>query len=138
MGHRKGNRAGNVGSGGYRYVFFDQFFWLEHRLIWAWSRGWLPRLIDHINGDPADNRISNLRPANDALNSCNRGPTKRNTTGFKGVTRTKDGKYTANITRHKKTMYLGSFERAQDAGAAYMEASKAMDGEFAWTGGNRG
>ena len=41
--------------------------------------------VDHKNGDSLDNRRFNLRLCNDSQNGCNRGKTKANTSGFKGV-----------------------------------------------------
>ena len=73
--HRKGYRAGGV----------DGQMVLAHRAAWAMHYGrWPTGLIDHINGDPADNRISNLRECNNAQNLAN-GAARAGTSKFKGV-----------------------------------------------------
>jgi len=67
------------------------------RLVWAFHNGDPGELqIDHINGDKTDDRIDNLRAVSASINSHNKGVTKANTTGIKGVSiyrQTKKGKY---------------------------------------------
>jgi hypothetical protein len=64
-----------------------------HRLVWALNYGALPFMIDHINGDPRDNRIENLREVSHSENDMNRvwawKPNAR--TGLPGVSKTNDG-----------------------------------------------
>ena len=43
-----------------------------HRMVWALRYGDCPPFLDHINRDPNDNRIANLRPATARLNLLNR------------------------------------------------------------------
>lgn len=55
--------VGTVGAKGYVHLRIGQSFVYAHRLIWEHVNGPIPAglSIDHINGDRADNRISNLR-----------------------------------------------------------------------------
>ena len=53
--------------------------------------------VDHINGDPLDNRKANLRIVTRAENMQNRRVFVNSKTGYKGVTREKDGRYRATI-----------------------------------------
>lgn len=47
--------------------------YLAHRVAWAMEHGyWPPEDIDHINGDPSDNRIDNLRAVSRSVNAKNR------------------------------------------------------------------
>ena len=67
------------------HVFGKQYY--VHRLVWAIERGIVPdgMQIDHINGNGMDNRIENLRPVTDAINSRNQRRMNRNKTGVLGV-----------------------------------------------------
>lgn len=57
-----------------------------HRLAWLWQYGEFPNgAIDHINQNPLDNRICNLRIADKSLNGHNSKMRKNNTTGYKGI-----------------------------------------------------
>jgi len=92
--------------------------------------------IDHKNKNKLDNRRCNLRVCTNSENCMNRGKTRINTTGYKGVNKDKRRKrknYRARITANNKTYYLGSFEKPEEAGAAYKKAAKQRHGEFART-----
>jgi len=87
--------------------------------------------IDHKNKNTLDNRRSNLRICTHSQNQMNRGRTRANRSGYKGVGLEKGGKkYRARITANKKTHYLGSFEKPADAGKVYKEAAKTHHGEY--------
>src|SRR5690242_11158228 len=109
-----------------------------HRLAWFYVyQVWPKDEIDHINRIPDDNRILNLREANRIENMRNIATPKHNTTGFKGVTRHKfyPGKFMAQISsttelKRRKTKYLGIFDTAEEAHAAYVAASRELHGEF--------
>jgi hypothetical protein len=58
---------------------------------------------------------------------------KDNTTGLVGVSFQKDmGKYVATYNFKKKRYYLGTFDTAEEASAAYQKAIKVARGEFAY------
>jgi hypothetical protein len=88
--------------------------------------------VDHRNRNTLDNRRANLRICTTAQNQRNRPKQKNNSSGHKGVDFQKRGKsYRARITADKKTFYLGNFEKADEAGAAYKKAAKVHHREFA-------
>jgi len=105
----------------------------SHRVIWALHTGaWPVEHIDHIDGDPANNRIENLREATRSENKCNSGAYKNNTSGYKGVSRDKDKKkWRAQIGKNGKLRHLGYFDCPQEAHAAYCAAAKEMHGKYA-------
>lgn len=76
-----------VDKNGYIVTTIFYRFCKGHRLAWLWMTGeWPKDQIDHINGDRADNRWVNLRACTQAENQQNVGLTRRNTSGFMGVT----------------------------------------------------
>lgn len=87
-------------------------------------------LIDHRNGKGLDNRRSNLRPATRSQNMMNKGLSKKNTSGFKGVSRS-GGRWAAVIGNNGQQVYLGSFDTPQMAALAYDEAARKLHGEHA-------
>lgn len=79
-----GRKAGWKGKCHY-YVSIDERKWGLHQLVWLWHFGTLPPLIDHINRDGHDNRISNLRAASFAQNSMNAKKRSNTSSRYKGV-----------------------------------------------------
>lgn len=106
---------------------------LLHRLVWVLMNGDDPGVlhIDHINGDPFDNRIENLRLATKAENCRNVGASKNNTSGYKGVTKVYGTKWLAQIMVNRKHYYLGVHDTAEEAHAAYCKAAEEHFGKFA-------
>lgn len=105
----------------------------NHRLAWLWVHGkWPEHYIDHIDGDGLNNRLSNLRQATHSQNLCNRPKPASNSSGYKGVCWSKPAqKWQAQIFINGKAKYLGLYETAEDAHAAYQRAAPKYHGEFA-------
>lgn len=102
---------------------------LMHRVIMGNPEG---MHIDHINGDPLDNRRSNLRIVTRFQNEQNRGKNKNNTSGYKGVTFSKkEQKWVAQITANGKSYRAGCHASPEAAAQAYNEAATRLHGEFA-------
>lgn len=120
-------------GGGYRLISIDHVEYGAHRLAWFYVHGEWPALhVDHKNQNRDSNWIDNLREATRSQNMANQGLTKRNTSGFKGVSFHKaSGKWIANIKANGKAIYLGLFVTAQEASAAYRTAALEFFGEFA-------
>ncbi len=87
-------------------------------------------VVDHIDGDPMNNRRNNLRLASKQLNSANIGPLKTNKSGVKGVVK-RGSRHRAYIHHNKKTIFLGSFGSKEEAGCAYDKKAKELFGEHA-------
>lgn len=100
-----------------------------HRLILGEDSS----LIDHKNGNTKDNRRCNIRIADYSKNQMNRGVGANSLTGFRGVTYRKDrGTYFARIKMNGKTHYLGSFNTAEEAYQARLNAEESMFREFSY------
>lgn len=111
-----------------------------HRLAWIYMHGEIPPgfEIDHIDGDGLNNRSSNLRLATSSQQKRNRGVQSNNQSGLKGVFWHKSrGRWRSQIVvgrgENGKPIYrfLGYFDAAEDAAAAYREAEVKHFGEFA-------
>jgi hypothetical protein len=97
-----------------------------HAFLTGWS------LVDHINGNGLDNRRVNLRAATRSQNAANRGPTRDNTSGFKGVTWNKQArKWRAKVKADGMWRHLGYHVTAEAAARAYDAAARELFGEFA-------
>lgn len=130
---KRGNRndvgkiAGKARPDGYIRIKIAQALYFSHRLAWLHVHGEWPSVeIDHINGNPSDNRISNLRLASSTINKQNvRAPRCNNRSGFLGVA-LQHGRYRASIRADGAKRILGTFDTAEEASAAYIEAKRKL------------
>jgi len=83
---KKGRRSDIVGSndGGYCRVCIDYKRYQLHNLIWLYHYGSFPQSsqLDHIDGNPNNNTIENLRDVPQHENTRNRKLAKNNTSGY--------------------------------------------------------
>jgi hypothetical protein len=100
-----------------------------HRVIMRCSAS---EIVDHIDGDGLNNRRSNLRLVTHSENCRNRRPKIRKTCPYKGVRERPNG-FSAEIAFQETRRYLGQFETALEAAAAYDAAAIEMHGPFART-----
>lgn len=132
---RRGGRvAGSLDTSvGYLQIGIDYERHYAHRLAWFWMTGeWPKDRIDHEDTDGTNNKWSNLRPANASLNGANRGVSKVNKLGLKGVSWSKTAKaYRSDITVRGEKILIGKFSCPAAAHFAYLiEAHKGF-GEYA-------
>jgi len=128
-----GQRAGNIGGNGYRYIRVDRRQYPEHRIIWLQVYGASPcSHIDHKDGDPQNNRLDNLREASRSQNMANRKIDSRNRSGAKGVWwRASLNRWVVDVRKDGRSRRVGSFQTWEDAAAAYAAAAGVEFGEFA-------
>ena len=80
-----GSEVGSVDSRGYLQTTLRGKTLKVHRLCFALANGYMPKEIDHINRNKADNRLVNLREVTKKQNQHNKGLQKNNTSGCIGV-----------------------------------------------------
>ena len=124
----KKNIAGHVATKGHRQIMVDGKLYMAHRLAWLYVYGEYPQsLIDHINRNPDDNRICNLRLATNSQNQQNTGIRKNNKSGAKGVSYCQDSNnWRVRITKQDKTFDFGRFKNFDLAVEARKKAEDSM------------
>lgn len=128
QGHTKaGDLAGSKARNGYIGIMVCGKRYGAHRLAWMCMYGtWPVNQIDHINGVRDDNRFFNLRDVSSALNKQNqRRAHKGSRTGILGVSPNGRG-FKASITVAGVTRTLGTYQKIQDAQAAYIAGKRVM------------
>jgi HNH endonuclease len=133
--HHLSSVAWSVAKSKYVYGVVDKRNTTMHRYV-AGADDTVP-VVDHINHDRLDNRISNLRAATYAQNSQNRKSTKNELCEYTGVTwdtRTKQGdlKWTARISDAYKTIYIGIYKTPEEAAVAYNIKAREIYGKDAY------
>ena len=128
-----GRIAGCPTGHGYLRVYLGGRHHYAHRIAWCHHHGEWPKTgIDHINGDGSDNRIKNLRLADQAQNTRNTKRSAANTSGIKGVGWFKPaGKWRARIFVNGAEKSLGYFDSRAEAAEAVRLARPNLHGEFA-------
>jgi len=99
-----------------------------HRAAWTLYYGkWPTMILDHINGDVADNRIANLREVSSQENVMNAKRSADNTSGVTGVSwHKRDMRWQAQIQAGGKFQHLGQFTNLQDAVDARKQAERDL------------
>lgn len=117
--------AGCITRNGYVIVRVDKEIYGVHRLIRAWVDGADPDpyVVDHWDGNPANNVPWNLRLCTQSENLAN--------VPRKGWTRTAYGKYAAQIKYKQQHINLGEFVTKLEAYTAYITAKRLLFGKFA-------
>jgi len=94
----------SITNEGYLRGICNKSSYTAHRLLYYTYYGIQPSIIDHIDQNPSNNCITNLRPANTNINTSNR---SNNT---KGIRLRDNGKYEVKINNNSKQIYLGVYE----------------------------
>ena len=130
-----GDLAGWVEKHGYYLITMNKGSkYRLHRLVWIYHNGDIPdeMQVDHIDGNPKNNRIENLRLATHAENMRNSKIRSDNTSGIKGVEWYKSrNRWRAKIRVDGKTKTLGYFHTIEEAEAAIVAARNNLHGDFA-------
>jgi hypothetical protein len=113
---KKDQESGNINVYGYRDVMFNHKTYKVHRLIFMMFYGYMPKEIDHIDGNSSNNRIENLRECSSSQNKYNTKLRIDNKSGIKGVSWSKTNKkWHAYLNCDGKRLNIGFFKNIQEA-----------------------
>ena len=111
FGSIKRDRETSRACVGWTYAIGRKKILYLHRVVWIWNYGKIPpgMQVDHISGNPCDNRIGNLRLTTPSQNQMNRrGARKGSLCPYIGVT-VQGTKYAAFSAKDGVPIYLGHF-----------------------------
>lgn len=118
-----GKEAFNTDSRGYRVGRLFKKNYFAHHVIWCMTVGYWPKQLDHIDGNPSNNTLGNLREVDQKENRKNCKIPSNNTSGVQGVSwNTINKNWTAQIKINRVKHHLGSFYSKDDAIKARKEA----------------
>ena len=128
----KGKMAGTLTTTGYYQTKINRNIYLNHRLIYLYHYGNLPKYIDHIDIDKKNNKIENLRETTPSDNKKNVGVSKSNTSGYKNVYWHKQcKKWGVRLVVNGKPKHIGLFENLELSDLVAQEARDKYHGKFA-------
>jgi len=128
---RVGAIAGNMDDGRVR-VFINGKQYYRSRIVFLYHSGFIPKYLDHIDGDTLNDRMSNLRQCTISQNGMNRGSGKNSSSQYKGVHWDKSrDKWCSQILVNGNKKHLGRFAKEKDAAMAYDKAANELHGIFA-------
>lgn len=114
---------------GYAVSCINKKMILMHRFLLNAKDG---EIIDHVNKNRSDNRMSNLRICDDKLNAHNKTKLKGTSSKYIGVCFSKNAnKYEAYINFNKKKYHLGLFGNEIEAAKAYNKKATEFYGQNA-------
>jgi hypothetical protein len=122
--------AGALKRNGYYLVKHKGKFIGLHRIVFLMHNGYLPEMVDHIDGNNRNNAIENLRAATRAQNNMNSKIYASNTSGFRNVYRDRH-KYAVRLKIDGRLRSFGRFEDAEFADLVAAEARAKFHGQFA-------
>jgi hypothetical protein len=125
-----GTKAGTL-DGDRWQVTIDKKHYKIHRIVFLMFYGYMPKEVDHIDGNPSNNNIENLRPATRSEQLCNTGLRKTSKSGVKGVSWDSNrNKWTVVVTKNKQTMYRNRFDDLELAQLVAIETRDKYHGSF--------
>ncbi len=130
------NRRINIGviagslNDGRVIIIINKIKYKAHRLAWLFEYGYFPESgIDHIDRDPSNNAIKNLREVSQSCNLRNSGNSTRNSSGVKGVSWSpKEREWRVRILE----AFVGNFKAFDEAVLYRLAAEQCLN----WAGCN--
>ncbi|WP_179090910.1 HNH endonuclease [Burkholderia pseudomallei] len=129
-----GQEVGWLAKSGHLKVNFDGRVYFLHRIAWVLHNGPVPDgfEIDHRDGNPLNNALTNLRLATKSQNMQNMKMRGTNKTGVKGVSWNKaKRKFEVQIGLNHKKVHGGYFDTVDAAAVRAHELRAEVHGAFA-------
>jgi len=124
--------AGTINGQGRKQIGINYKIYAIHRIIFMMFHGYMPKEIDHIDGNPLNNAIENLREATRSEQLCNTKLRKDCTSGIKGVMWHKlMNKWLVRVYKNNKLVYKNYFDDVELAELVAVEARNKYHGVFA-------
>ena len=130
--YKAGDIAGRKVKDGYMQVCVNRIRILNHQVVFKMFYGYIPKTIDHIDGNVSNNRIENLRPATLSQNQYNSKTSTRNKSGVKGVHwNVSRKKWHVQLSVNGKQTTFGLYNDLELASLVAQEARDKYHGVFA-------
>lgn len=128
----KGKIAGRVSKSGRRQVKINNKLYYNHRVVWLYHYGYLPEgCIDHVDRNPLNNRLENLREVSTMCNVRNSTLKKKGLSSVRGVHWAKrHNKWAASIKVNTITTHFGFYDDFVEAVAHRLAAEQSLN----WSG----
>jgi hypothetical protein len=129
---KKGSAAGWKNNMGYQNVLISGKQYGVHQIVYLLHYGFIPKLIDHIDNNPQNNLVENLREANKTENNLNSKIRTDNTSGCKNVNwHSQKKKWQVRLCINKKSVSFGLFDDLEFADLVAQEARSKYFQRFA-------
>ena len=120
------------GTMAYRKVTIDRVRYGAHRLVFLWHHGYIPRYIDHADGNGLNNRIDNLREATQSQNAFNSRMRSDNTSGERNVYwHERARRWFVRLSINRRTHSFGTYKTIEEARAVARRVREEHYGAFA-------
>jgi len=124
------NKTGKLASvkrkDGYKRTCVNGKRYLSHRIIFMMFYGYMPKYLDHIDGNPSNNNIENLREATPSQNQWNKPYTKMSNV----VWHTQRKKWQVKFKINNKQISFGLYKDVEEAILLANKVRKSLRGEF--------
>jgi len=126
-----GTEAGTL-DGNRRQITINKKHYKTHRIIFLMFYGYMPKEIDHIDGNPLNNNLENLRIASRSEQICNTKLRKSSKSGVKGVSWDSNRKkWVVVVNKNNTTVYRSRFDNIELAELVAIEARDKYHSSFA-------
>ncbi len=129
---KTGDLVGCKNGNGYLRVAIKYKYYYVHRIIFLMHHGYLPKFIDHIDGNRNNNKLENLREATHSENAQNQKTPINNSSGYKNVFWHKTKKsWAVCISLNNKLHHFGNYQNLTDAIQVAKESRNLLHKSFA-------